>query len=426
MAKIKKIVSREILDSRGIPTVEACLTLDTEISVTAAASSGESIGEHEAKDLRDGDAQRFQGRGVLKAVSFINDLIAPKLVGVSCDRQIDVDYWLMKVDPSPTKTQFGVNSLLTVSQLLLKAAAADARLPLYKYVNQFFNKLFNNPFDIQKIPSPIFNMINGGKHGVKNLEFQEFQIIPLTSIPFSKALQMGAEMYHEVKKTLEYRNAGISVSEEGGFTPNLLTNHDALDLLKETITDRKLMIGVDIFLGLDLASSYFYKDGKYYIKDKAKPLKIDEYIDFLVELNKTFKILILEDAIEQEDFLGWKKMTQKTGSDTYIIGDDFLAGSKERVLRAIKENACSGLLLKLNQTSTITELFEVINLAKQGSLKVIFSQRLGETNDDFIADVAVGIQSDFIKFGPPVRGERVAKYNRLLAIEEELRQQQPL
>lgn len=420
MAKIKKILSREILDSRGIPTIEVKLTLDNDKYVIASASSGESIGKYEGVELRDGDKKRFHGLGVRKAIAYINDFIGPKLSGVSCERQIDIDYWLTRIDPTPTKTIIGVNTMIVLSQAILKAAALHSGLATYTYINQLINKFFNFPFQIKKIPSPIFNVISGGKHGVKNLEFQEFQIIPLTSLKFSQALEMGVEVYYQAKTVLEYRNAVVSVSDEGGFTPYLLTNYDALSFIREILVERKMVLGVDIFTGLDLAASYFCKEGKYVIRDKSVPLKPDQFIDYLVEINKEFKTLILEDPIEQEDFDHWKKINEKIGSNTYIVADDFLAGNKPRVLKAIKANACSGILIKLNQTGTISEMMEIINLVKQAGLKTIFSHRLGETNDAFIADFAVGAQVDFVKFGSPVRGERVVKYNRLLEIEDEL------
>lgn len=420
MAKIKKITAREIFDSRGIPTIEVKLTLDTDKSVIAAAPSGESIGKYEGVELRDGDMARFNGLGVLRAVSYINDLIAPKLIGVSCDRQIDIDYWLMRIDPSANKTTIGVNTTMSLSQALFKAAALNEGLSEYVYVNKLFNTFFNNAIPLKKIPSPIFNLINGGKHGIKNLEFQEFHLVPPTSLTFSQALKVGVESYHQFKKTLEYRNAGVSVSEEGGFTPFLLTNYDALNFLKHFFVDKKMVLGVDIFLGLDIAASHFYENGKYHIKDKSSPLKSDQFIEYIVELNNQFKTLIIEDAIEQEDFEGWKTLNKKIGSNSYIIADDFLAGNKVRILKAIKENACSGVLIKLNQNATVSEMMEVINLVKQAGLKIVFSHRLGETNDAFIADFAVGAQVDFVKFGAPVRGERVAKYNRLMEIEPEL------
>lgn len=413
-------MAREILDSRGIPTVEGKLILDNNKYVTAAAASGESIGKYEGFELRDNEIDRYNGLGVKKAVSYINDLIGPKLIGADCEKQIEIDYWLMKVDPTENRSQIGVNTMLTISQLVLKAAAADAGLPDYKYVHSLCNKLFNNPFQIQKMPSPIFNIINGGKHGVKNLEFQEFQIIPPTSLKFSQALQTSVELYHNFKKLLDYRNAGIAVSEEGGFTPFLLSNHDALLLIKEGIGQQNKLLGVDMFIGLDLAASNYYKDGKYIIKDKKNGLKTEEYINYIIELSNEFKMLILEDPIEQEDFINWKNINQKAGNNAYVVADDFVSGNKIRLLKAIKENACSGVLLKFNQKGTITEIIEIINLAKQANLKIVFSHRLGETNDFFIADFAVGVQADFVKFGAPSRGERVVKYNRLLEIETEL------
>lgn len=420
MAKIKKIIAREILDSRGVPTIEGKLILDNDKTVTAIASSGESRGKYEGVELRDSDENRYDGLGVKKAVSYINDMIGPKLISVSPEKQTDVDYWLIAADGTENRSQLGVNTLLTISQLILKAAALQQNLPLYKYFNSLYNQTFKKQIPLEKISAPIFCLINGGKHGAKNLEFQEFQIIPSSSSNFSQSLQLGVEIYHNLKKVLDYRNAGITVSEEGGFAPNLLTNIDGLEIIRETLLQKRHQLGVDIFLGVDLAASNFYKNGRYVIKDRASPLSTNEYIEYLVGINKEYSLLVMEDPIEEEDFENWKKINSKLGSNTYIVGDDFIAGNKKRLLRAINEKAASSIVIKFNQVSTITEMLEIINLAKEANFKIIFSHRTGETNDPITADLAVGIQADFVKFGAPVRGERVAKYNRLLEIEEEI------
>jgi len=420
MVKIKKIIASEILDSRGFPTIEGRLILDNDKEVIATASSGESRSKYEGVEIRDLDENRYDGLGVKKAVSYINDLIGPKLIGVSPEEQIDIDYWLIKADGTENKSLLGVNTLMTVSQLILKASAIQQNLPLYKYFNSLYNQTFKKQLSIEKIPAPIFCLINGGKHGAKNLEFQEFQIIPSTSLNFSGSLQLAVEMYHGLKKVLDYRNAGTTVSEEGGFAPNLLTNIDGLEVLRETLLQKKHQLAADVFLGLDLAASQFYKNGRYIIKDKANPLTVSEHIEYLHEINKEYSLLLLEDPIDEEDFENWRKINSQLGSNTYIVGDDLIAGNKKRLLRAINEKAASAVVIKFNQTSTISEMLEIINLAKTSNFKIIFSHRLGETNDPIIADLAVGIQADFVKFGAPVRGERVAKYNRLLEIETEI------
>ena len=417
MAKIQKITAREVLDSRGIPTIEGYLLLDTGELVSAIAPSGESLGKYEWAELRDGDA-RYDGMGVKKAISYINDLIAPKLIGADPSTQSEIDDWLIKADNGSNGQTLGVNTTMTISQLILKAAALSQKIPIYKYINTLGNAITEKKVILEQMPGCIITVINGGKHGNKNLDFQEFQIIPSTSYSYSQCLEFAVEAYSALKKVLEYRNAGISVSEEGGFVPNLLTNVDALEVIKESLVQRKLHLGVDVYMGLDLAASQFFKNNHYIIKDKSQPLKVEDYIDFLVLINKEYNILILEDPLEQEDFNNWTKLNEKIGTNTYVVGDDFLAGKKERLQRAIKERSCSAMLVKLNQTGTITELLELIEIARTANLKIIVSHRLGESNDSFIADLAVGIQADFVKFGSPVRGERVAKYNRLLSIEE--------
>lgn len=421
MAKIKEIKAREIVDSRGIPTIQGRLTLTTGRSVRAAASSGESLGKFEGVELRDGDPNRFHGQGVLKAISYINELITPRLIGVDIKKHVDVDYWLKQIDGTPHQSKLGVNTVMTISQLVLKAAAKDAGLPLYRYANQVYTKLFNKQTSLEKMPGGIFSMINGGKHGSKNLEFQEFHILPTTSISFRGALEMAGQVYATLHDVLKYRNAELTRSVEGGFAPNLLTNTDALEIVRETLSQARLKLGIDIYMGLDIAAAHFYKNGKYVIRDKSQPVKSKDYLEFLIELNRNYDVLFLEDPLDQEDFESWKALNEKIGKKTYITGDDFLAGQPDKIKKAAQENACSAVLVKFNQTGTVTELMQIISLARDVGLKVVFSHRLGETNDSIIADLAVGLQADFVKFGPPVGGERVAKYNRLVEIEDEIK-----
>jgi enolase len=295
-----------------------------------------------------------------------------------------------------------------------------AGIPIYQFINNQYSVASKTNTVVAKIPSPIFNMINGGKHGSTNLDFQEFHVIPPTSISFAKALELGGDVYSTLKKILDYRNASIAVSEEGGFTPNLLSNIDALELLKEAISQRKLKLGIDVFIGLDCAANHYYKNGKYLIKDKPQPVTKEEYIQFLLERVGEYNILILEDPLEEEDFDGWKKITEGIGSKTYIVADDFATGDNQLVKKALEQSACNAVIVKFNQVATITELLELTHILKQKNTKIVFSQRLGETTDSIIADIAVGIGADFVKFGSPVRGERVVKYNRLLEIDQEL------
>ncbi len=419
MSKIKKIYAYEIIDSRGFPTIEGKLILDDGREVITSIPAGTSIGKNEAIELRDNDSSRFKGMGVLKSVYYINELIAPKLIGVSPLKQQEVDYWLIKADGTKNKNKLGANTILTISQLFVKAGALQSQLPIFKYINKLYKDIFKNEIKIEKIPTPIFNIINGGKHANNNLEFQEFQIIPSSSNSFSRSYQIGTEIFHELKTVLEYRNASISVGEEGGYTPSFATNVDALEILKETVINKKLKLGLDIFFGLDIAASHFYREGKYPLRDKPQPMKPEEYFDFILNLTKNYSFLLLEDPLLEEDWESWKRLNNLLSQQIYLVGDDLLTTNKERLIRAIKEKACTTILIKPNQIGTITETLEVIDIARKNNFNYVVSHRSGETTDSFIADLAVGVQADFVKFGAPCRGERVAKYNRLWQIERE-------
>lgn len=419
MSKIKSIHAYEIIDSRSYPTIEAILTLDSGHEVVTSIPAGTSIGKYEAFELRDKKPERLEGMGVTMAVSYINELIGPKLVGISPLKQQEIDQWLIKADGTNNKSKLGANTTLAVSQLMAKAGAVDSELPLYKYVNLLFEKISKSQLPMERIPSAIFDIINGGKHANNNLDFQEFEIIPSSSFSFSKAYEVGIELFHELKRVLEYRNANVSVGEEGGFTPNLSTNFDALEVINETIMQKKLQPGVDIFFGIDFASNHFYKEDKYFIKDKPHPLKPQEYMDFILSLLKRYAISYIEDPFQEDDWESWKKFNNLVDSSIYLVGDDLLTTNKERLTKAIKEHACRGILLKPNQIGTVTETLEVVDLAKKNNFNYIVSNRSGETNDTFIADFAVGIQAEFVKFGAPSRGERVGKYNRLWQIERD-------
>lgn len=416
---IKSITAYEIIDSRGYPTIEVCGLLSNDREIFASVPSGTSVGKYEALELRDKDPKRFDGMGVTHAVNIINEVLAPKLVGVSPSKFREVDEWLIKADGTKNKSKLGANSTLALSEMFVKAAAKEQGASVYKFINSAYASRFKTELPLTKLPTPIFNIINGGKHANNNLEFQEFQIIPSSSLPYTKAYQIGVEVFHELKRVLLYRNANVSVGEEGGFAPNFTTNIDAIEVINETVLQKNLKMGLDVFLGLDVASSHFFKDDRYYVKDKPHPLTKEEYLEFIVSLTKNYSMLCIEDPLNQDDFEGWSKLLKSMARDIYLIGDDLLATNKERLERAIKNKACSMVLVKPNQIGTISEIMEVVQIAKSNDLAVLVSHRSGETNDSFIADFAVGVQADFVKFGAPSRGERVAKYNRLWQIERE-------
>lgn len=414
-SKIYSIVAREILDSRGNPTVECQVVLNSGYRGIASVPSGASVGKYEVLELRDGDKKRFGGQGVQKAVNNVNTIIFPKLKGLDALNQSQIDQLMINIDGTPNKSSLGGNSILGVSLAVAVAATNHQRLPLYKYLNG----LAGSPA-MKKIPTPTFNVINGGKHGAGNLDIQEFHIIPATNKPFHEALRVGVELYHGIKQILIHRNAIHSVGDEGGFAPNLFTNLDAMEVLMEAVRNSTYRFGVDVFFGLDVAASYFKKDRGYEIKDKPMPFGTVEFIGYLKELHKQYRLLLLEDPLEEDDWDGWAAITKEMGGEVLIVGDDLLVTNPEKLTKAIEKKACSAILMKPNQIGSLTEFLAVAAIAKKHDIKMIVSHRSGETNDTFISDLAVGIQSEYVKFGAPARGERVGKFNRLLAIEAEL------
>lgn len=417
--RIYSVIAREILDSRGDPTIETMVVLESGYRGIASVPAGTSLGKYESVELRDGDKKRYGGMGVLKAVSHVNGIIATTVRGMDALNQSVLDKALLDLDGTSDKHTLGANSILSVSMATAAAAAASKRIPLYQYINSLFEAYI--PTKIVRIPTPTFNIINGGKHGSGNLDFQEFHIVPASNKPYSEALEMGVAIYMQVKQILKYRNAIYSVGYEGGFAPNLFTNLDALEILAEAIKVSPYTFGLDVFFGLDLAANSFRNDsGGYQIKDKPSALSTPDFIRYLIELHKKYRLLILEDPLSEDDWESWKSLSQQLGNDVLVVGDDLLATNPERLKRAIKEGACSGILAKPNQIGSLSEFFSVIAIAKQAGIKTIVSHRSGETNDSFVADLAVGVQSDYVKFGAPTRGERVAKYNRLLQIESEI------
>lgn len=417
-AKIYAVIAREILDSRGNPTVETMVVLTSGYRGISSVPSGSSLGKHEAVELRDHDEKRYGGMGVLKAVANVNTVIGPALRGMDALNQPEIDKRMIELDGSADKHTLGANSILSVSLATAAGAANHTRLPLYQYLHGLFEPFFKTK--LERIPTPTFNVINGGKHGAGNLDFQEFHIVPASNKSFLQALQMGVELYHGVKQILIYRNAVHSVGDEGGFAPDLFTNADAFEIIMEALRQGTYRFGSDVFLGLDVAASHFEKDHTYQIKDRAAAFTPKDFIQYLVALNEKYHLLILEDPLDEDDWDGWKVITEKIGKEVLIVGDDLLATNAERLQKAIDARACSAILLKPNQIGTLSDFFAVAALAKKNNMKTIVSHRSGETVDTFIADLAVTIQADYVKFGSPARGERVTKYNRLLQIESEL------
>lgn len=419
--KIHSIIAREILDTRGDPTIETLVVLESGYRGVASVPSGTSVSTYEAVELRDKDDSHYRGRGVMTAVRNANEKIGVKLKGMDAADQAALDKAMIDLDGTPNKHMLGANSILSVSLAAARAVASAKRLPLYRYLNMLYaTQHVKADVPIKRVPTPTFNVINGGKHGAGNLDFQEFHIVPASNKTFTQSLEMGVIIYQQVKSILKYRNAVYSVGYEGGFAPNLYTNLDALEILLESIKNASFRFGVDTFLGLDIAASTFKKEHGYQIKDKPGILTENDYIHFLIELHKKYRLLILEDPLGEDDWSQWSQLSKEIGHEVLIVGDDLLATNPDRLARAIKEKACSALLAKPNQIGSLSEFLAVIAQAQAAGIKVIVSHRSGETNDDFIADLAVGVQSDYVKFGAPARGERVAKYNRLLQIEQEL------
>jgi len=416
MATISAVKAREILDSRGNPTVETTVWLNTGHQGTASVPSGASTGKYEAHELRDNDPNRFNSMGVLKAVNNVNQIIGPAINKTSALEQTKLDQKLIDLDGTANKSKLGGNAILSVSMAVLKAAAQHYQIPLYQYIH----KKFQLVKQLSKLPTPTFNIINGGAHGAGNLDFQEFHIVPSLRYSYHQALALGEEIYQALKKTLKHRRLIHSVGDEGGFAPNLFTNMDALEIILETINSTQYQFTKDVFLGLDVAASFFFTNGQYQIKDRAQPYNKDELIAYYTQLNQEYRLVSLEDPLQEDDWEGWTKLTRDIGSNTIIVGDDLLTSNKKRAQKAIQEKACNAILVKPNQIGTVSETIEVIKLCRQANWNIIVSHRSGETNDTFIADFAVGVAADYTKFGAPARGERVAKYNRLLTIESEL------
>ena len=422
MSKIKSVYAREILDSRGNPTIETTVWSDNNHGAVASVPSGASTGRLEAYELRDGDVNRFGGLGVLKACANVNQIISKYIVGQDPLKQNDIDQILLNLDGTANKSKLGANAVLSVSQACFELGAACAEMPTFEYTSQKYGFPSASPLHL---PNPIFNLINGGKHGAGNLDFQEFHCIPSSRQSFSKSLEMGSELYHLLKKTLIEKKATSSVGDEGGFAPSLVSNIDAIELLVETIEGSQYKLNEDVYLGLDIAATSLYQGNKYKISDSKDAMTGPQMTDFIIDMNRKYNLLSIEDPFDQDAWEDWENLTASIGKQLMIVGDDLLVTNKARLEEAIKRSACNAILVKPNQIGTISETVSVIQLAKANNFSVVVSHRSGDTDEDFLADFAVGVGADFVKFGAPGRGERVAKYNRLLFIQEYLESLQP-
>lgn len=411
MAMITEVYAREILDSRGNPTVEVEVVLDDGCVGRAAVPSGASTGVHEAVELRDGDKERYLGKGVLKAVENVNDIIAEAIIGMDATRQVELDERLIELDGTPNKGKLGANAILGVSMAVAKAAAQSANLPLYLYLGGCAAK---------ELPVPMMNIMNGGQHADNNVDIQEFMIMPVGAKSFAECLRMNAEIYHNLKATLKAKGLSTALGDEGGFAPDLSCNSEALDVILEAVEKAGYKPGKDIVLALDVASSEFYKDGKYELEGEGKSFTSDEMVDYLAELCAKYPIISIEDGLAEDDWDGWKKLTKKLGKKVQLVGDDLFVTNESRLVEGIKKGVANAILIKVNQIGTLTETFNAIETAKRAGYTCIISHRSGETEDTTLADIAVAVNAGQIKTGAPARTDRVAKYNQLLRIEEDL------
>jgi enolase len=412
MSTITNVHAREILDSRGNPTVEVDVAVGYgEVVGRAGVPSGASTGEAEAVELRDGDAGRYLGKGVTKAVANVNDRIAPEVIGLDVTRQRDIDALMLALDGTDNKGELGANAILGVSMAVAKAAAAVSELPLYQYLG--------GP-NAHLLPVPCMNVLNGGSHADSNVDFQEFMIVPVGAPTFREALRYGAETYHRLKKVLHDRGLSTGLGDEGGFAPDLDSNSAALDLLVEAIEAAGFTPGDDIAIALDPATSEIYRDGAYHLDGEGRVLSSAEMVDLWADLVGRYPIVSIEDGLDEGDWDGWKLLTERLGSQVQLVGDDLLVTNPAFVARGIAEKAANSVLVKVNQIGSLTETFETISLAHRASWTTMVSHRSGETEDATIADIAVASNAGQIKTGAPARSDRVAKYNQLLRIEEQL------
>ena len=411
MSSIIDVVAREILDSRGNPTVEADVLLESGVMGRAAVPSGASTGEKEALELRDGDKGRYLGKGVLKAVENINTEICEAIIGLDATDQTFIDKTLLQLDGTDSKSRLGANAILAVSMAVARAAAEDAGLPLYRYLGGAGQ---------MSMPVPMMNVINGGAHANNSLDIQEFMIIPVGAKTFREALRCGAEIFHTLKKICAEQGHSTAVGDEGGFAPNLAKNEDAIKLILQAIDQAGYVAGDDVLIALDCASSEFYKDGKYHLAGEGLALSSEEFANYLATLCDSYPIISVEDGMSEHDWAGWKILTDKLGDRVQLVGDDVFVTNPKILSEGIKAGICNSLLVKINQIGSLTETLQAVELAKRSGYTSVMSHRSGETEDSTIADLAVATNCMQIKTGSLSRSDRMAKYNQLLRIEEEL------
>jgi len=412
MSEIVDVYAREILDSRGNPTLEVEVFLESGAFGRAAVPSGASTGEREALELRDGDKGRYLGKGVLKAVDNVNNQIAEELIGMDADDQVGIDMKMLELDGTEYKSNLGANAILGVSLAVAKAAAEEAGMPLYKYIGGA---------GARELPLPMMNIINGGAHADNNVDIQEFMIMPAGAKCFAEALRMGAEIFHSLKTVLKGKGYNTAVGDEGGFAPNLKSNEEALEVIMEAIVKAGYKPGEDVLLALDVASSELFKDGKYTLENETQKVKTPaEMVDFYENLVNKYPIISIEDGMAENDWDGWKLMTDRLGKRIQIVGDDLFVTNPKILKEGIQKGIANSILIKLNQIGTLTETLEAIEMAKRAGYTTVISHRSGETEDTTLADLAVAVNAGQIKTGSLCRTDRVAKYNQLLRIEDEL------
>jgi len=411
MSSIVDVVAREILDSRGNPTVEADVLLESGVMGRAAVPSGASTGSREAIELRDGDKSRYLGKGVMQAVENINTEISEAIIGLDAQEQAFIDQTLIELDGTENKSRLGANAILAVSMAVAKAAAEESGLPLYRY--------FGGMSPMQ-MPVPMMNIINGGEHANNSLDIQEFMVMPVSANTFREALRCGAEIFHALKKLLDSKGHSTAVGDEGGFAPNLGSHAEALQLIMQAIENAGYVPGQDVLLALDCAASEFYKDGKYKLAGEGLELTSAQFTDYLANLADQFPIVSIEDGMAEGDWDGWKLLTDRLGSKVQIVGDDLFVTNTKILKEGIQKGIANSILIKINQIGTLSETFAAIEMAKRAGYTAVISHRSGETEDSTIADIAVGLNAGQIKTGSLSRSDRIAKYNQLIRIEEDL------
>lgn len=415
MSNINRIIGREVMDSRGNPTVEADVYLESGAWGRACAPSGASTGSREALELRDGDKHRYLGKGVLTAVSAVNEIIAPALIGKTSYEQKEIDRIMIDLDGTENKEKLGANAILAVSLANAKAAALDKKVPLYQHISEL-----NNTPGEYLMPVPMMNIINGGEHADNNVDIQEFMIQPVGAENFREALRMGAEVFHNLKKVLSGMGLSTAVGDEGGFAPNLASNEEALAVIVKAVEAAGYRMDKDITLALDCAASEFHADGRYNLKGEGKVFDSEGFADYLAELSKKYPIISIEDGLDESDWDGWANLTRKIGSAIQLVGDDLFVTNTKILKKGIATGVANSILIKFNQIGSLTETLEAIQMAQKAGYTAVISHRSGETEDATIADLAVGTAAGQIKTGSLCRSDRVAKYNQLLRIEEEL------